>query len=264
MQIIVLGMHRSGTSLVTRLINMMGAYFGPEKAALGFGPDNPKGFWERRDALALNDAILHAHGCEWHKLARWPMENRKPLEPKQIHAIRSLVMDMDAFRPFVLKDPRLCLTFEYWKPHLEVPVVVIVHRDPLEVAQSLAKRNGLPPDYTLALWEYHAAGLLNAGSGLPCIHLRHGDALADPVSFTEQLHARLEQEDVRGLRLPSSREILAFVDPKLHRARAPADATLRLSPHQEMLAALLTGEMVQHSAVEVSEPSIVRMQAGLR
>lgn len=50
MQLMVLGMHRSGTSVLTRVLNMMGAYFGPEGIIAATNDENPKGFWERRDA----------------------------------------------------------------------------------------------------------------------------------------------------------------------------------------------------------------------
>ena len=53
MQLIVLGMHRSGTSLVARMLNLMGVYFGPEGIGTNANEENPKGFWERRMALAL-------------------------------------------------------------------------------------------------------------------------------------------------------------------------------------------------------------------
>ena len=55
MQLIVLGMHRSGTSSVTRLLNLAGAYFGAEGIATETNDENPKGFWERRDARAVCD-----------------------------------------------------------------------------------------------------------------------------------------------------------------------------------------------------------------
>jgi hypothetical protein len=51
MQILVLGMHRSGTSMVARLLNMMGAYFAPEGVEMPAHPEKPKGFWERQDVL---------------------------------------------------------------------------------------------------------------------------------------------------------------------------------------------------------------------
>ena len=58
MQLIVLGMHRSGTSVLARLLNLMGVYFGPEGISTGANQENPKGFWERKDVRQLNDGVL--------------------------------------------------------------------------------------------------------------------------------------------------------------------------------------------------------------
>lgn len=258
MQIIVLGMHRSGTSLVTRLVNMMGAYFGPEGSALPANHDNPKGFWERLDIIHLNDALLAPHGCDWAHLSGLPAG--LPLsEGKTAHGIQRLVMGMDAFRPWVMKDPRHCLTLPAWLPYLEVPVAIITHRDPLEIVRSLMKRNGLTPAHALSLWEYHAVGLLNASRKLPRIFVAHKDALADPVGFTAQLYDALTERDVRGLRLPSPREILAFIDPQLYRAQA--EESLKLSPAQQQLCAILQGKQPQAGTLSVSTESAAIMRS---
>lgn len=66
MQIIVLGMHRAGTSAITRLINLMGAYLAPEDQFLPATPDNPKGYWERIDVLQLHEFVLDQMGADWH------------------------------------------------------------------------------------------------------------------------------------------------------------------------------------------------------
>jgi len=65
MQLIVLGMHRSGTSSVTRLLNLAGAYFGPEGIATAPNEENPKGFWERRDVRSVCDTLLSSGGFDW-------------------------------------------------------------------------------------------------------------------------------------------------------------------------------------------------------
>ena len=69
MQLIVLGMHRSGTSVLARLLNMMGAYFGSEGISTGANEENPKGFWERRDVRDINDFVLHSVDCDWDRVA---------------------------------------------------------------------------------------------------------------------------------------------------------------------------------------------------
>ena len=54
----IAGMHRSGTSLVARLLNLTGVYLGPEERMIPPKPDNPTGFWENLDFVHLNDQIL--------------------------------------------------------------------------------------------------------------------------------------------------------------------------------------------------------------
>src|SRR5262245_54283984 len=60
-----LGMHRSGTSIVSRLVNLLGVELGPEAAISRPGADNPKGYWEHRGIVGINDEILERFGGRW-------------------------------------------------------------------------------------------------------------------------------------------------------------------------------------------------------
>ena len=128
---------------------------------------------------------------------------------------------MDAHRPWVLKEPRLCLLLPLLRPMLEVPVVVHVTREPLETASSLSTRNGFPMPVSVALWEHYTLQGLRASEGLPRYHVRHEDVLEDPVATFDALLDLLSEHGVHGLRRPSEREITAFVDPALNRHRQP-------------------------------------------
>ena len=173
MQIIVLGMHRSGTSAVTRLINMMGAWFGPEGASLGANAHNAKGFWERRDFVALNQQILAMRGCSGLDVRNWPAANRPPLDPALHQKLRLTALELDGHRPWVLKDPRFCITLPDWMEFLEVPVAVVVARDPMEVARSLEQRDGFPLEYGIALWEYYGVHIVRNAAALPRVFMTH-------------------------------------------------------------------------------------------
>lgn len=224
MQIIILGMHRSGTSLTTRLVNMMGAYVGAEGTSIGFNEENPKGFWERKDVIEVNDAILSHFGCSWDNLHDWPIEGHEehlPELPEEItKRIKNLILELDAHRPWVMKDPRLCHTFPFWRAHLEVPVIIFAHRDPLEVATSLQHRNGFTLPHAIALWEYAMVGALNSIQGLPVIHVDYTEMMKSPVPTTERLFSDLQKAGVQGLRMPTEREIGAFIDVSLYRSKA--------------------------------------------
>src|SRR5690242_7355330 len=66
MPVCILGMHRSGTSMITRLLNLCGLYLGREEV---LNPphlqDNPDGYWEHALFVSLNDEILASFGGSW-------------------------------------------------------------------------------------------------------------------------------------------------------------------------------------------------------
>ncbi|MEP7241043.1 MAG: hypothetical protein ABI697_09175 [Devosia sp.] len=254
MQIFVLGMHRSGTSAVTRLINMMGVYFGPEGSSIGFNDHNPKGYWERKDLLVLNRQLLNTRSCSWFDVSRWPVTDRPAPDPRLSHGMRAFVLDLDAHRPWLVKDPRLCITLEDWLPALEAPLAVIVSRDPLEVARSLEQRENIPIDYGIALWEYYAVHTIRNAARMPRIFTTHEQIVTSPVAATRALYDGLKANDVRRIELPADREILAFIEPKLHRARR-ADVSASLTAHQLRIDSMMRGAEPLDAAVEVSDES---------
>lgn len=262
MQILVLGSHRSGTSIVTRYINMMGAYFGPEKMAYGFDDANPKGYWERRDVMQSNNQLLLLGKSAWCDLSRWPVDSPPQPDADLRKQMQTTVMGMDGFRPWVMKDPRLCLTLPCWLPLLEVPVAVLVSRNPLETALSLNQRDNFPLPLGLAIWEYHAVAALNATRQLPRAYARHQQFLHDPVQAVENLFADLEAIGVQALRLPSRREIEAFLNPSLHRAKSTGNASgISLSQHQRLLMSALAGEVeIEHKLAVCEESRAIMVQ----
>ncbi len=221
--------------MVARLLNMMGMYFAPEGVSTGANQENPKGFWERRDVRALNDMVLHSAGADWHRLSDFSLENvpASSLAKFKVEGAK-IILDLDAHRPWFLKEPRFCLLAPLWLELLEFPVCVLVHRSPLEVAESLATRNEVPISFGLALWERYNTAALNATRGHRRIQISHSDLVADPVRVVRQLQKNLDDAGVRGLRAPSDEEIRAFVDPALYRAKAK-QSRARLSPVQRKL-----------------------------
>ena len=220
MQLIVLGMHRSGTSVLARLMNLIGVYFGPEGIELSAGDDNPKGVWERKDVHALNNFVLNSSGCAWNRVSAFDVgELASDIQDEFVTRARRIVLEMDAHRPWVIKDPRMCLVLPLWRRVLEAPVCVYVHRSPIEVAASLQTRNQIPIEVGLALWQRYVSSAHLASLGLPSLTVAHRDLVKTPVKVLRRLKTDLEEKGVTGLRLPSSSEIKAFVDENLYRER---------------------------------------------
>ncbi len=220
MQIIVMGMHRSGTSIAARLLNMMGAYFSHENNAMPPTTANPKGYWEREDIRQLNDQILSSLSMSWDNISDLQPEHvALELHPQFTEEARRIVFNLDAHRPWMIKDPRLCLTLPLWKPLLEVPVIVYVYRKPIQIAQSLHTREQFSTMVGIALWEKYTLYALHNLKDLPKVLIAHADLMTQPVATVKQFHQDLLNLEVQGLRLPSEKEICAFLDPQLYRQR---------------------------------------------
>lgn len=244
MQIFVLGMHRSGTSALARVLNLMGVYFGGERVSTGRSDENTKGFWERRDVRDLNDDLLFSSGCDWDCIADFDLD-ALPAETKStfVDVAADIVLNLDAHRPWFVKEPRLCLLFPIWRQALENPFCIHVLRNPLEVAHSLRTRNGIPVRTGLALWELYNHHALNASAGLRRVFVSYEDLMRTPSVVVERLHSVLEEQGGYGLRVPSSDELNQFLDDALYRHRK-TERSLRsvATTHQLRLYEALLGD----------------------
>jgi hypothetical protein len=180
----LLGMHRSGTSIGTRMLallgveNTLGEMIPPDE-------DNPKGYWESRALTSLNDRLLIALGCPWYAPADAQEVGSRQKELLGFDAEAHVAL-AEAFgtRTAVWKDPRLCVLWPYWKRLAGSPqAVVVIHRAPMEVADSLRRRNGFSTPFSLALWERHMRSALSASSDLPLHVDSYSGLLNDPHAW---------------------------------------------------------------------------------
>jgi len=257
MQVVILGMHRSGTSTVTRLVNMMGAFAGDEAELIGANAENPKGFWERRDVIELNDALLAHYGCSWFDLEKWPYVTAHAETfptPAMSQQADTILTRMNTHPHWVMKDPRLCQTLGFWLPRLDAPCIIAVHRDPLEIALSLHTRNGFALHHGLLLWQYAATVMLYLSMHLPVLHVQYRDILENPLETAARIHAYLQARGAEELRLPDPDAITQFIEPSLYRSRITnTDHAELMSAHQMALNDMLTRGVVPDSAPHISE-----------
>ena len=157
--VLILGMHRSGTSALTRCLNLLGVDLGSH--LLSPKEANAKGFWEHADAVRINDDLLQYFGMHWHDLAPLP-ENWLDSEgaAKARNEIRALIgRDFQGVPLWGLKDPRICRLAPLWVQTLremEIDVsAVFVVRSPLEVAASLQRAHGLNISSSVISWLQH-------------------------------------------------------------------------------------------------------------
>src|SRR6266536_309453 len=157
--VLVLGMHRSGTSAVTRVLNLLGLDL-PTRL-LPPKPDNRLGFWESMELQQLHDEALASCGSWWGDWRSIPQEWFGSDDCRRFgdRVTKILERDFANSNVFVIKDPRICRIVPLWLQALArldiEPLAVIVVRDPGEVAASLALRNEFDTSTSKLVWLRH-------------------------------------------------------------------------------------------------------------
>jgi len=248
MQIIILGMHRSGTSMLARLINMMGVYFGEDEDAIGTNNENPKGFWERQDIRTLNDSLLHSAGLDWDYVSKLNTDCFTDESIDQFkQAANEVIAKLDKHKNWLLKEPRLNILLGQWKAVLNQPIYIYVYRTPVEVALSLKVRNEIPRSAGAALWELYNKEALKHITLDRTIFVSHRELIEDPVTVTDRMFDQLVNHGVENISKLSESDVLSFVSPKLHRQKQEGEIADHVSTEQLMLHDYLAG-FAQESA----------------
>lgn len=249
-RILVAGMHRSGTSLATRVLNLLGMSLGEDDALIPPSRNNPRGYWENRHIVAINDNVLAHLGGSWNNP---PSLSHRWYTHPDLHELRSQAFTVlsESFpddADIVLKDPRFSLLLPFWRTVTPVSGTVVCIRDPAEVAYSLGKRDGLDPAAAAQLWiTYVVEALANdLNATIVCFK----DWLHDPVGTARNIARSLDLPQPDG---SNSDSIASFVDPQANRSQAIHDPSppmelahwlydlLRTTPHPHANASFIQG-----------------------
>jgi hypothetical protein len=175
--VVVLGMHRSGTSFLVRALNLAGLWLGSEdrlytvEGRAGIG--NPRGNYENTGSVTINDAILINSGGAWYNPPRSLM-----VSPADLNNMRQLAESLEKGMPqeflrWGWKDPRTVLTLDVWVKALQRNVSLIAtFRHPHAVAESLHSRDGMPLEHGYALWAAYNQYLLKHLNQYPSVLVR--------------------------------------------------------------------------------------------
>ena len=194
--IVVLGMHRSGTSAITRGLQVLGANLGNALIPPGF--DNPKGFWEDKDVLRINEALLIELQSDYDRvgLLEIDMGYRSPVISELENDAQSVLTKKFAYVDlFAIKDPRLARLLPFWQrvfvgAGLSVAYVIAL-RNPLSVADSLSLRNGFDPAKSSQLWHEHVLTAIHYTQGQQRVVVDYDQMLADPATEFRRISSQL-------------------------------------------------------------------------
>jgi hypothetical protein len=216
---VVLGMHRSGTSALARVLNLLGCDL--PTTLMASAESNVTGHWESQIITDFDDALLESAGSSWDDWVAFnPGWYHSPkAEEFKERAQKLLEEEFGPSRLFVLKDPRMCRILPFWLDVLDAakvkPAIVIPIRNPLEVASSLAARDGFDPEFGHLLWLRHVMEAEADSRGRQRFFCSYDSLISARSRFV------LSVQDVLGVSFPRmsvrvNDEIDAFVS-KQHR-----------------------------------------------
>jgi hypothetical protein len=216
--LVVLGMHRSGTSMLAGCLHLLGANLGNHLMAPVIA--NESGYFENRDIVLNHDILFRDLGVHWDAVGDLPegwldSDAARHAEDK----LKSLIeRDFMGERLWVVKDPRICRLMPLWIRLLNRidihPVFVVMVRHPFEVATSLEKRYQFDLMKGHLLWTVYYRDALNGCLGLPHVMITYDQLLADPMSTLSRISQALDisyPHDIRS----QYQSIIDFISPEL-------------------------------------------------
>ncbi len=215
---LVIGCHRSGTSLITRCLSAMGLTLADD--LIPAQPDNPRGFWEDAGITAFNESLLNAFQCDWNSVNFAKLDNiRGQRVNRWREQARTLIQDhYPADGNFVIKDPKFSLLIPFWQEvfdELEIDTrYLLTYRPPLSVAGSLKARNGFSREKSVLIWlAYNHACLKSIPQDSPVSVVSYDVFMQHPVDQCERIQRQLGIDNVDW---PSLSTFLNdFTDPSL-------------------------------------------------
>jgi len=228
--IVVLGMHRSGTSALAGVLCGLGAA-APQKTLMGPHPCNQKGLFEALGLAQAHDEFLAAAGSCWHDWRKFDLHwARSEAAAQHFAKIKNVILDEFGDEPMiVLKDPRICRFLPYTLSVLAdlnvSPVAVLPVRNPLEVALSLQRRDDFAVPKSIRLWLRHVLDAEYFSRGLPRHFLLYEGLLRN---WRQHVDLIAEQTDIvwPDLSDRSAAAVDQFLTMELYHERATWDETM--------------------------------------
>lgn len=217
--LLVLGMHRSGTSALAGLLCQQG-FQAPLDSGDG-DAHNPTGYWEPRQIRAVHNRLLEEAQSSWEDpllpVLSWQPQNLEAAVAELEQALAADFPNTDPQAVALIKDPRQCRLLPLWatlfvqRPY-EVAVVLAV-RQPEAVAASVVRRDQLPPARALLLWLSHTLEAERATRQFPRLVLSYEQLLQEPAAALQ----RCQQLAGLPITTPSPELLGEWIRPGLNR-----------------------------------------------
>lgn len=180
---LITGMHRSGTSMMARLCLEAGGDLGDPETFYQGDQWNPDGYFEQPDIHQVNMPLVNG---PFGKLSYFKLPSTKRILARS-DKYKGLIQEFDAkYMGKIVKETRFCLTIPGWEKHgATFEKVLICLRSPIQVANSIKKRNKTIINHGLNLWYTHNVRLLENIGNTPFWFVSYNNLLNEETSFQE-------------------------------------------------------------------------------
>jgi hypothetical protein len=226
--IVVLGMHRNGTSVLARGLKSLGVYIGDN--FLEARPDNPTGYWEDKTIVDVNERVLKVFGLGWESIVlikddQWQEPALRTLHLEAVTHLQSCFLSHFLWG---FKDPRTILLLPFWQSLIQSQEVddnyIIAIRNPLSVASSLRERQNMDALNSHLLWLLYMVPNLKRLAGRPFVVVDYDLLMTDPRKQLERIGHRLNIPLGEANRSEIESFARDFLNPHLrHSAFGPSD-----------------------------------------
>lgn len=194
--ILVAGMHRSGTSALTRAINLAGVPL-PSILMPASPEQNADGFWESADLWEIHEAILRSLKSGWNDPREIPGAwfDSRAADDARGKLTGWIDKEMHGNDRLLVKDPRTCRLLPLWQDVCATlgieTYTVIPFRNPIEVARSLKARDGFPEALSFFLWLRHVLDAERFSRGKPRVFASFDQLMGDGVATVRRIGSEL-------------------------------------------------------------------------
>src|SRR5215831_7794876 len=201
--VVVLGMHRSGTSLCSHILSALGVDMTDKIAGPGNPaptPDNPQGHWERWEIVEFHDRILGLFNRDYlgrfHDFALPVAWWADPRVAQIRHEIVAFLENRMGDGHFGFKDPRTVRVLPVWHQIFNelklAPKIVLCLRNPAQVARSLYARDSLDPANGEYRWLAYMIDFYRYTSNFECCVVEYEEWFDNPAANIEKLRKFLD------------------------------------------------------------------------
>jgi len=174
----MLGMHRSGTSLLANIVGVLGVYLGEDNELMPPSGNNVFGYYELDALKVLNDRILNSFNGSWKRPVKvHPDKVAEEFTNNAKNILKSLKKKSSVIG---FKDPRLAMTIDFWSQLSQGNEYIYIFRHPISTAKSIAKAENINIGTAFKLWREYNEAILRFLEGKNFLLIRYEDILSQP------------------------------------------------------------------------------------